>query len=227
MVSDSVVKGMICAVAQEAAEKIALKESEMAKLKETLHLYHVGADDNECVRCSMMCHEPKGRKYGLYSTHSNGMVDHERLQGSLGNLKFAAKMQFKRLKNEIDKIKRKGSGSELKGLSGFLQEIMPDKCIDVDRAFDGLRTTLESIYVHAEDIVCLSKSLLFDWQQEREFQAKIEGMVVKNCLLSLQEEFERRLRDQNAKSYGSEIANCVEKIKEISSLQWELDAISK
>ncbi|KAG8639223.1 hypothetical protein MANES_14G123600v8 [Manihot esculenta] len=220
MVSDSVVKGMISAVEQEAAEKIALKESELAKLKETLHLYHVGADG----RCSMMCHEPISGKNELYSSHSNGMVDHERLQDSFRNLKFTAKEQFKRLKKEIDKIKMKGSAPELKGLSGFLQGIMPEKWIDADRALDGLRTTLESTYVHAEDFICLSESLLFEWQQEREFQAGIERMVVKNCL---QEEFDQRLWDQNAKSYDNESANWLEQIKEISSLRQELDAISK
>ncbi|KAJ9163205.1 hypothetical protein P3X46_022901 [Hevea brasiliensis] len=224
MVSDSVVKGMICAVEQEAAEKIAQKESELAKLKETLHLYHVGVDGNESMRYSMMCHEQKSRKYGLYSSHSNGTVDHERLQDFLGNLKIAAKDQFKKLKKEIDRI-RKGSGSL--GLSGILEENMPEKWIDVDRALDGLRTTLESAFVHAEDMVCLSKSLHFDWRQEREFQAEIEGIAIKNCIQSFQEEFEQRLWDQNAKSYGNESANWLEKIKEITSFRQELDAISK
>ncbi|KAG8652118.1 WPP domain-associated protein isoform X1 [Manihot esculenta] len=223
IVSDSVVKGMISAVEQEAAEKIAQKESELDKLKETLHLYHVGTDENGSMRHSMICHEPKSRKYSLHSTHSNGMLDHEKLQ-DIGNLKFAAKDQFKKLKKEIDKI-RKGSGSL--GLSGILQDNMSDKWIDVDRALDSLRTTLESTYVHAEDMVYLSKSLVCDCQQEREFQAEIEGIVIKNCIQSVQEDFEQRLWDLNARSYGNESVNWLEKIKEISSLRQELDAISK
>ncbi|KAF2317895.1 hypothetical protein GH714_041215 [Hevea brasiliensis] len=135
-----------------------------------------------------------------------------------------AKDQFKKLKKEIDRI-RKGSGSL--GLSGILEDNMPEKWIDVDRALDGLRTTLESAFMHAEDMVCLSKSLLFDWRQEREFQAEIEGILIKNCIQSFQEEFEERLWDQNAKSYGNESANWLEMIKEITSFRQELDAISK
>ncbi|KDP34928.1 hypothetical protein JCGZ_09216 [Jatropha curcas] len=102
-----------------------------------------------------------------------------------------------------------------------------DKLIDMDGAFDGLRKPLEPIYSQTEDMVFLSKSLLLDWQQEREFQTEIEEMVIKNCLQSLQEEFEQRLWDQNAQSYGIESTNQLEKIKEISKLLWDLDIISK
>ncbi|XP_037497753.1 WPP domain-associated protein-like [Jatropha curcas] len=116
---------------------------------------------------------------------------------------------------------KKGSSSELLGLSGM------DKLIVVDRALDGLRKILESIYSQTEDMVCLSKSLLLDWQQEREFQAEIEEMLIKNYLQSLQEEFEQRLWDQNAQSYGIESTKQIEKIKEISKLLLELDIISK
>lgn len=233
MVSDSVIKGMICAVEQDASEKISQKDLELSRLKETLHLYHVGADDNESTRCSGMCDEPKSGRYGLNPSYSDALVEHDRLQGSLENLKITAKEQFKRLKKEIDKIKgsssirRKNSVSELVGLSGILQEKVPDKWIDVDRMLDCLRTTLDSVYKQAEDMACLSKSLLSEWQYEREFQAEIERMVIKNCIWSLQEEFELRLWDQNTRSCGNDNPSWFEKIKEISSLRKELDAISK
>ncbi|XP_002523187.2 WPP domain-associated protein [Ricinus communis] len=249
MVSDSVIKGIVCAVEQEAAEKIAQKELEIARLKETLHLYHVGIDCNEPMGHLNMFNELKIMKNVLHYTDSDYFLEHERLQDSLHDLIFAAKEQFKKLKKEIEKhkwseidkmkgseinkfkgsgsIRRNGSGSQLWGLSGILEEDMPDKWIDVDRTLDGLRTSLESIYAQTEKGVCLSKSLLSDWQKDREFQAEIEGSVMTNCIRSLQEQFEQRLWDQNSQSCGNESAQCLEKIKELSSLCQELDAISK
>ncbi|XP_065847016.1 WPP domain-associated protein [Euphorbia lathyris] len=243
MVSDSVTRGMVCAVEQEAVEKIAQKDLELKKLKETLPLYYVGSDGNESMRYSMKYDKPKSKIYGFHLTNTNskGMVDHGKLPDSLEDLKFASKEQLRKLKKEIDKIKgstsirRKGSGcnllessgSELLGLSHILPENVPNKWIDVDRALDGLRTTLEYICIQSEDVVCCSKSLLSDWQLEIEFQSEIEGMVIKNCIQSLQEDFEQRLWDHNSQSYGNESANWLEIINEISSLRHELEAISK
>ncbi|KAJ6770815.1 WPP DOMAIN-ASSOCIATED PROTEIN [Salix purpurea] len=104
MVNDSVVKGMVSAVEQEAEQKIAQKELELTRLKAELHLYHVGADENESV-CSGMCQEQKNIKNGLYSTHSFTFAEQGRLQESLGNLKIAVKGQLKKLKKEIHKVK--------------------------------------------------------------------------------------------------------------------------
>ncbi|KAF9588940.1 hypothetical protein IFM89_017619 [Coptis chinensis] len=42
MVNDSVIKGMVNAVTEEAAEKIALKEQEVASLKKRLEFYESG-----------------------------------------------------------------------------------------------------------------------------------------------------------------------------------------
>ncbi|WCJ24318.1 WPP domain-associated protein [Euphorbia peplus] len=53
MVSDSVIRGMVCAVEQEAKEKIAQKDLELKNLKERLPLYHVGFDGNDSMGFSM------------------------------------------------------------------------------------------------------------------------------------------------------------------------------
>ncbi|XP_050221791.1 WPP domain-associated protein [Mercurialis annua] len=225
MVSDSVIKGMICAVEEEAAEKIAQKELELARLKETLRVYRVGAYGDELMGCSSLCKEPK-------------------LRGKWR----AAEEQFKSLKKEINKIKgseidkmkcseinkfkspssirRIGSGSQLYGLSGILQENMPGKWMDVERTLDGLRTAMQCIYDQTEEMVCLSKSSLSDWLQERDFEAEIQRMVLKSSIHSLQEEFEQRFWGQNAQTYGEENANWLEKMKEVSSLRQELVSVS-
>ena len=232
MVSDSVIKGMVSAVEQEAVQKIAQKELELTRLKEELHLYHVGADENESV-CSGMCQEQKYRQNGLYSTHSDTFVEQAMLQESLENLKISVKGKLKKLKKEIHKVKgscsvrRRNSASEIVGLSGILPEKVPDKWSDVDRMLEDLGTTLDAFYKHTDDMVRFSKSSLFEWQQEKEFQAEIEGLVIQNCIRGLQEEFEQSLWDQNTQFFGNVSASWLEKVKELSSLRQELDAIAK
>ncbi|KAJ6417572.1 hypothetical protein OIU84_003324 [Salix udensis] len=232
MVNDSVVKGMVSAVEQDAEQKIAQKELELTRLKAELHLYHVGADENESV-CSGMCQEQKNIKNGLYSTHSVTFAEQGRLQESLGNLKIAVKGQLKKLKKEIHKVKepcsmrRRNSASETLGLSGILPEKVPDKWSDMDRMLEDLGATLDTFYKHTDDMVCFSKLSLFEWQQEREFQAEIEGLVVQNYIRGLQEEFEQSLWDQNTQLFGNGSASWLEKVKKLSSLRQELDAIAK
>ena len=64
MVSNSVIKGMVnaIAVAQEADEKIALKDLEVSGLKEALHCYHVDADETNPFRSLKVLHEAKKYK---------------------------------------------------------------------------------------------------------------------------------------------------------------------
>ncbi|KAJ6301364.1 hypothetical protein OIU77_015636 [Salix suchowensis] len=64
-------------------------------------------------------------------------------------------------------------------------------------------------------------------KQEREFQAEIEWLVIQNYIRGLQEELEQRLCDQNTQYYSNGSASWLEKVKELSSLRQELDAIAK
>ncbi|KAK9223531.1 hypothetical protein WN944_011976 [Citrus x changshan-huyou] len=230
MVSDSVIKGMVNAIEQEAAEKIAENELELVRLRESLHLYHVGAEESEPFQSLVMKHESGSVKHGSYSSLS----DYDRIGESVGGLKNVAKEQLKNLRKEIDRIKgcsslrRIGSGSEMVGLGGILQDKVSDiRWMDVDKALDSLRTTLDTILNCADNTVYLSKASLCQWQQEKEFQGEIEDMVIMNCFRSLKEEFEERLWDQSAQFYDNESLNWLGKIKEISSLREELNAISK
>ncbi|KAJ6376790.1 hypothetical protein OIU76_025859 [Salix suchowensis] len=138
MVNDSVVKGMVSAVEQEAEQKIAQKELELTRLKAELHLYHVGADENDSV-CSGMCQEQKNyKKWSLFYPFSY---------------------------------------------------------------FCGAR--------------------------RGSFKQKLKGLVVQNYIRGLQEEFEQSLWDQNTQLFGNGSASWLEKVKKLSSLRQELDAIAK
>ena len=237
MVSDSVIKGTVDAVEQEAEEKIAQKELEVEKLKHMLHLNHVGADENESLGSALTHHESKSTSHHrMYCNCPDAFVEHDRMKESLGSLRNVAKEhleQFKKLKKAIDgvrgcsSIRKINSGSELLGLGGILQEKASERWIDVDEILESLNASFDTVHERVEDMFELSRESLCSWQQEQEFKAEIEGMVIKNCIRSLQEGFEERLRDQNVQFGGNKNVNWLEKINDISSLRQELDAISK
>ncbi|KAK4588962.1 hypothetical protein RGQ29_019817 [Quercus rubra] len=234
MVSDSVIKGTVDAVEQEAEEKIAQKQLEVEKLKHMLHLNHVGADENESLGSALTHHESKSTSHHrMYYNCPDTFVEHDRMKESLGSLRNVAKEQFKKLKEAIDgvrgcsSIRKINSGSELLGLGGILQEKASERWIDVDGILESLNATFDTVHERMEDMFELSRESLCSWHQEQEFKAEIEGMVIKNCLRSLQEGFEERLWDQNMQFGGNKNVNWLEKINDISSLRQELDAISK
>ncbi|XP_007022891.2 PREDICTED: WPP domain-associated protein [Theobroma cacao] len=230
LVSDSVIRGMVNAVEQEAADRIAQKELELVRLKKMMNHYHVCSDENKSL---LKHYEPNIEKDGVFSRLSDSFCEHDRIRESLGSLQNAAKGQFKNLRIEIDKIRghssirRINSSPEWVGLGGILQEDETTDRIDVDKTLDSLRITLDTIYEQVDDIICSSSVSLCQWQLELEYQEDVEHMVVASCIRSLKEQFEERLWDQNAQCYGNGNVNWIEKINEISSLRQELDTISK
>ncbi|XWS18012.1 hypothetical protein CRYUN_Cryun32bG0005700 [Craigia yunnanensis] len=230
MVNDSVISGMVNAVEQEAADKIAQKELELVRLKKMVNPYHVVSNKNEPLRSLMKHYEPK---IGVFSRLSDALFEHDKILESFGSLKNAAKGQFKNLRIEIDQIRghcsiRKiNSVSELVGSDSILQEDEPEKWIDVDKTLDSLRIALDSVYEQVDNIVYSSKASLCQLQLEREYQEEVENMVLTICIWSLKDQFEERLWDQNAHWFGNENVNWIEKINDISSLRQELDAIFK
>ncbi|GMI93205.1 hypothetical protein like AT2G34730 [Hibiscus trionum] len=233
MVNDSIIRGMVNAVEQEAADRIAQKELELARLKEMLKSYRVGLDENELLRPLLMNNEPKIERSSAFSRFSDALLEHDKVLESFGRLKRATKGQLKNLRNDIDQIKGQGSirkissVSELVGLGGILQEDEPKKWIDVEKTLDSVGMTLDSVYEQVGNIVYSSKASLSQWQQEREYQEEVERMVVTTCILGLKEQLEERRWNQKAQSHGNENVSWIEKINEISSLRQELDAISK
>lgn len=226
MVSDSVIRGMVNAVEQEAADRIAQKELELFRLKKMVSPCDVGSNKNETLRSLMKHYEPN---IGVFSRLSDSLLEHDKILESFGSLKNAAKGQFRNLMIEIDQIKEHGSNRKLNsvsavGLDGSLQEDEPRKWINIDRTLDSF---LDSVYEQVGDIVYSSKASLSQWQLEREYQEEVERMVITTFIRSLKDQLEERLWDQNAQWYGNGNVNWIQKINGISSLREELDAISK
>lgn len=225
MVSDSVIKGMVNAIEEQAAERIAQKELEVVELKKILDRFRVGSDETKTLLSLVHHCEPHEAAMHQFSDSD---VEHDRCIMSVDSLQIAVHEHLSLLEKEINKIRgsssirRISSGSDSVGLSGILQENMPEKCIFVDKAFEGLKDTLDTFCRRMEGMA-LSKASLSEWQQEQEFQSEIERMVISNGIWGLQQEFEQKLWDL----YDSKSRNCFNQYNEISSLRQELDSIFK
>ncbi|PQQ10584.1 hypothetical protein Pyn_25709 [Prunus yedoensis var. nudiflora] len=165
VVSDTVIKGMV----QEAAEKIADKELEVTKLKEMLHVYHVGVE-NEFLESLAMRQESnrlvkQGTKDKIHPSSLEPILEHDRVEQSLSSLRGATKEQFKKLEAEIDSIR--GSSvkiiSEWLGLRDILQDKVSDRWIGVDRTLNCLKSAIESGFQQVEQMVRLSKADVREW----------------------------------------------------------------
>ncbi|XP_059668306.1 WPP domain-associated protein-like [Cornus florida] len=234
MVSDSVVKGIVNAVEQEAVEKIAEKELQVSRLKERLHFDKLGVDEIEFLGSPVVVHHgPRREEQGFSYRFSEAMVEHDELRKSLGSLKGVAREQIEKVMGEIygirgcNSISRIGSGSGLLGLGGILQEKVCESWVGVDATLDALKATLDNIWVKVDNMLHLAKASLCEWQQDWEFQGELEAMVIRSCIKNLQEDFEEKLWEQNACFGGSQSLNWNRKINEISSLCKGLDVISK
>ncbi|KAL2474167.1 WPP domain-associated protein [Forsythia ovata] len=231
MVSDSVIKGMVNAVEQEAAEKIATKELEVEKLKERLRSCNVGVDKFESLVSPALPSNLENGNYGRRLILSDAYVDHYRVRESLCSLRNEVREQFKKVTKEIDgvrgcnTIKRIGSGSQLVGLGEILHEKQSESWLRVDRTLDHLKKTVGTICTWVDDMLQSPKTSLVEWQQERHIQGEIEDMVMQSVIRSLQEEFEEKLLEQNAQICGRPIMNLLEKFDDISSLRIQLDSL--
>ncbi|GMP71670.1 hypothetical protein CsSME_00029988 [Camellia sinensis var. sinensis] len=233
MVSDSVIKGMVKAVERVADEKIAAKELEVASLKERLHFHKLSADESVSSGSPMAHREQRSLENGLYCSFPDAVVEHDKMRESLCSLRSVAMDQIKKLKKDIDSIRgcssmRKiGSGSELVGLGGILPMEASESLVGVDKRLNTLKTTVDTICTQADDMVHLAKASLCECQQEQEFQREVETMVIRSSIMSIHDEFEDKLRDQNAHLCGSQSMNWLERINEVSNLRKELDVILK
>ncbi|XP_045802161.1 WPP domain-associated protein [Trifolium pratense] len=225
MVSDSVIKGMVNAVEEQAAERIAQKESEVVGLKKMMNSLCVGSDETKMLWSSLCCNEPRE---DVTRRFLDSVVGKDRVRKPLDSLKFEVHEQLNQLKKEINKIRGPGSirrfssGSDLLGLGGILQENVPERWIYVDKAFESLKDTMDYFCRKMEITDKLSKSIeLSQWQEEQEFRLEIELMVIRNCIKSLQQKFEQKLHD----ICESETRNSFNQYKEVSSLRQDLDSI--
>ncbi|CAL9235544.1 unnamed protein product [Arabidopsis halleri] len=214
VVSDSIIRGMITAIESEAAEKIAQKDLELSRIRETLLLYHVGSEENESSESRLM-HDNKA----CLDTQD------ELTQGSLSSLKKTARKQLLMLVEELTNLREyihiNGSGATVDDSLGLDSSLHETRSKTVDQMLDSLKSILETVLKRKNDM-----ELPSSWQQEHDCQKEIESAVVTSFVRSLKDEYEQRLLDQKAE-FGGTRSLILGNVKEITGLRQELEAIRK
>ncbi|PIA39817.1 hypothetical protein AQUCO_02600346v1 [Aquilegia coerulea] len=206
MVNDSIINGMVNAVTEEAAEKIAQKELEVALLKERVQFFESGAYKVKELESPSL---------------SDNLARQHSVKETLGNLRVASEKQFNILEKKLEDIKV----CEL--LPGQMKVKEPEKWAGVDQTLNTLKNILNTVFTKVDNMVCLSKTSRFEWQKEREFQAEVEGTDGRRSIKNIQEDYEVQLLKQRAQCRGGQSANQLAMINELSSLRQELSFISK
>ncbi|KAG5620450.1 hypothetical protein H5410_005668 [Solanum commersonii] len=229
LVSDSLIKGMVSAVEQEAADRIMAKEIELTKFKEYLQFHDVGLSKTESLGTPVLQDALESLNFQKHFTLSDVFREHEKTREILGGLRNSATDELKKLKNAIDRVRGSSSirrictGSELVGLGGILREREFESWVHVDKTVKHLKMIMDTIFSRMDGMVQLSKASIEWWQEEHLIEVEVEAMVMRNLIQSMQEGFEDKLWDQ----YGQSCDARIEKLNEISNLRNDLEVILK
>lgn len=214
MVSDSVINGTVGAISEEAAEKVASKEAELAFLKEKLHFYESNKHGEKEGGFGLLA-KCNSTKLGTQLSFHDLGVEQNHTKEHLVNLKIAAEEQICRLKKEFDDVK--GCTTNLGSLH---QET------EINKSIDSLQNILEAVYEQINNLVIFSKTLLYERHWESKFQEEVDGIVFQSLIRCVKEEFEEKSHEKSH-MFGSQHKNTMIKVDELSSLRQDLDAISR
>ncbi|CAN4081968.1 unnamed protein product [Withania somnifera] len=231
MVSDSVIKGIVSAVEQEAAERLVAKDVELANLKKSLQFHGGGLRKIEfrSLGSPMTQDELESTNFQKHMALSDVFMEHGKMGEFLDGLRSLAKDEFNKLKKSIDElrgsnpIRNRSSCSEMVGLGGILLEKESGIWVQLDKTLNNLRMMEDTIFKRMDLMLQLSKTSLGQWQEEHLIEVELEAMVMRNVIRMVQEEFEYKLCDQYAQLCGDRN----EKLNAVSSLRTELDAVLK
>ncbi|KAK8968044.1 hypothetical protein KSP40_PGU004328 [Platanthera guangdongensis] len=237
LVSDSVIKGMVNAVIEEAAEKVAAKEEEIAILKEKLRASsHLVVDVDSLVPL-----EPFRVNLDSITTKSFQPQNFLNKRGEwiypecLGRMKISVENQFQRLTNDIDYMRSKNFPdaanlcSSNKGADRFQflpQTKMDEKMHLIGEKVEYLRVMLTGFFDKVNDLLSSMQISNMEQHWEHELQEEIRAIAISNFVRDIQEECGTKVFEQrrliNALSTKYE-----QKVSDISLVREDLDVISK
>ncbi|XP_008794443.1 WPP domain-associated protein isoform X1 [Phoenix dactylifera] len=236
MVSESVFKGIINALVEEAAEKIDSKEAEIAILNERLQSCKSDAAISNRLASFVML--PKSSieidktKSELHQSCLDASVDLN-YPKRLGRLKLAAEEQLHRLQEDLQDLRTSNShgritvGSTDSGMFSIFPMIKAEeKLLEIDEQIDGLKIMLELGFAQINDIFWSMKASMWEQHWVHEFQREISNFMIQYYIKGLHDEFETKLYEQRG-LVNTLIKNSQEKFTELASVCEELDAISK
>ncbi|CAA6668082.1 unnamed protein product [Spirodela intermedia] len=179
MVGNSVIRGMVNAIAEDSAETISSKEAQIEELNRRLQLY-----------------EPIAGLRGA----SPSQVQFTRLglreddDGMMGSLNIAAEKHLEVLKREIEWMR---SSDFLKGTQ-LGQGRSLESLTQMDKNIDALREIMGIIFKNSSEMSSLLKESLNEQQWQREIQREVDSAIVQNIMREIREGFETKLCEQTS-----------------------------
>ncbi|URE40528.1 hypothetical protein MUK42_06558 [Musa troglodytarum] len=230
MVNDTVIKGMVSAMVEEAAEKIASKEAEIAVLNEKLMSCksHVAAGQNLEITSSqslMMEAEIDERRLESCKSCLSSCGDCKCVN-NVSRLRIMVENQIQWLKNDLQHLKSLDIVSrEGIGPCNILHETKAiKKLLEVDQKVDVLKDILGLVFKEICAIICSKKVVLSELQWEHELQREINTIVLQDYVRGLQDEYETKLYHQTVFINNSN-KNWQKKASELKAMRDELHAI--
>lgn len=218
MVSDSVVKGIVNAIAEDADERVKMKELEVSELKRTLSYCH---------------HMNQSKVHGLglvcdlsHPLGSDFLAVRDRLTHSLADLRALANDHLSRLLCDIDNLEayvhplRIGSGTEL-------IDQCDERWAEVFESIHSLKCIVENAFENLDNVIQVCGILLLEVKQDQQFQEEIEAMVIRHGILGLEEKTVSVSKEDDFNKHGNNNVYWCDSIGELSKLRMEMDAISK
>uniref|UniRef100_A0A1D1ZGW9 WPP domain-associated protein n=1 Tax=Anthurium amnicola TaxID=1678845 RepID=A0A1D1ZGW9_9ARAE len=224
MVSDSVIRGMVNAIVQEAAEKISSLEAEVKKLNARLRLYESDTLANHKSELIPVQLSPKSQVQSSYSVCSTDNIMH------LHNAMIVAENHLQMLKNEIASMQSSNScgmtnpNSENFGVLNKGNGL--DPLTKMDEGIDAFGTLLATMCEYTGKVISSLKDSFYEQQWQCEIEKMVDTIILQNFMGELQVDFKKKL---SSKSSPFDIQNKhqLKKADELSSLRQELDSISK
>ncbi|MQM14103.1 hypothetical protein Taro_047032 [Colocasia esculenta] len=224
MVSDSIIRGMVNAVVQEAAENISSKEAEVARLNARLQLF--GPD--EFINCKSVVSPMQLRATSEVQSSCSGCSMGN--TGHLGSVGIAALKHLQMLKNEIESLWSLSS-------SGMADWTHDNFCTvkqgnglnplsNVEKSIDALEVLLMTMCMHSGQADSSLTDTVYELRWRCNFEREVDTLIFQNFIGELQAEFEMKLHKECSLF---DIQNkCQQKIvEELSNLRHELDSISR
>lgn len=203
MVSDSIIKGIVNAVSQEAAEEVAVKELEIAELKEELCHHRRDCGEFAASLSGINQDEQMFQNHAKCSYFLNGLFEPDNLGETLRLLTEATKDQLERLGQCIEHQK-------VPECTNIIS--------DMNSAFYSLKAMVETM---CREVGVTVTAYVQDCKLEQEICAEVEAMVFAAIFQSMQDDYERCLVDVNG------VLCSIDRFKEISNIRHELFSIQK
>lgn len=207
MVGNSVIRGMVNAVAEESAETISSKEAQIEELNRRLQLYEpIAGLRGACPSQVQFAH----------------LGSREDDDGMMGSLSVAAEKHLEVLKREIEWMR---SSDFLKGTQ-LDQGRSLESLTQMDRNVDALRDIMKIIFRNSIGMGSLLQESLNEQQWQWEIQREVDSAIVQNIVREMREGFETKLCEQKS-LFDAQNDYWLKKIGEISDLHQELKSVSK